>query len=293
MKIAAGFNVFLEHILPYRDKEEKGGMHIAPQVHLGGGAYNIIKSFETLGIPKNNLTLLASTGIDESPHRSAISFLLKEEKFSKAIFPVRSRASTSYYLLPSKGKTWAFGDKGGAFRVLNKSVHGSVSAEGRNADIKIFAELSLDVNEIKVAKTFLKKYKKGQISILVPSQKILSSPLIRKVIPLCDFFALNEEEAKTFWGKNPRKEDLFDLKIPFILLTRGPKEAWLKAGNKIYTALPEVIKNPAFVGGAGDATVSAVIYKLFVQKKLPKEALQFGMDVGRKTLLTPKSYFVR
>jgi len=292
MRIVAGCNVFLEHILHYSQREEKGRMDIPPQVHLGGGAYNIIKSFETFGVPKKNLSLLASTSIDESSHRLATGLLLQKEKFSKTLFPVRPRASTSYYLLPSEGKTWAFGDTGGEFRSIHKSIEGVVLSEGRKADIKIFAELSRDSEEIEVASMFLKKYKKGQISVLIPSRKILSSPLLNKILPLCDFFALNEEEAKIFWGKNPRKADLLNLKVPSFLLTRGPKEAWLKVENKIYTASPKVIKNPKFVGGAGDATVAAVVYKLFVQKKSPKEALQFGMSVGRRTLLTPKSYFV-
>lgn len=291
-KIVAGFGIFLEYLLYYERKEEKGRVFIPPVAQLGGGAFNILKTLQALGVRVPNLNLLGFSSLGKNTQEAALSFLLNQERISSKLLHVKSRILSSYYLIPREGKTWAFGDTGGEMQ-LGRSDIESVSKTGRESDIKIAVEISANMKEIKVAKILLEKYRSGQISVLVPSGALLRSSNKNTLFKYADLLALNEHESRILFGRNPTRKDILKLDPPLVLITRGPREAWLKVHDKIYTAKPKILKKPLYIGGAGDATVAALIYKLFIQNEYPQTALDFSMEIGRKTLLMPTSYCVK
>ncbi|HBT81326.1 hypothetical protein A2757_01470 [Candidatus Giovannonibacteria bacterium RIFCSPHIGHO2_01_FULL_48_47] len=288
--IALGFSVFLEHILHYDRKEEKGIMKISPLVQLGGGAFNIAKSFQTLGVPSKKISLVSFLGKANDPDTRAVEYLLKQEKFFYKTFFLREKTPSSYYLIPSRGKTWAFGYRGGKV-VLNRSVHKALKHHAEKARLKILAEISGEAAEGDLAALFLKKYHPGQISGLVASVDFLRSRKGKNIIPQLDFLALNETEAKLFFNRKPQVGDLLKFPIPYIFITRGPREAWFKAKHSVLRVFPRKVKNPPFIGGAGDAAAAALIFKFFYKKEPPDASLRFAMKIGRETLLMPTSYY--
>lgn len=294
MKVAVGFSIFLERIIPYAGIKEKASMTAPPKVQLGGGAYNVVKTLLSLGISSRDLSLLGVVGMKRDIDRSAVEKLIGSERFFVTLLPIRARTSSSYYLVPLKGDTWGIGDGGGPFRTQATRVrHKIVQSKGRAAELKIAMEVSSDSNGILLAQKFLEKTTSRQISALVPTDALLRSGGMGPLLKVIDFLALNEEEGKIFWKKTPARNDLIKAVTPMILLTRGTKGAWLKINDRIYDAKPMyILKSPSYVGGAGDATVAALLYSLFIKKSAPAAALRFAVEIGRKTLLLPSSYYI-
>src|SRR3989338_124523 len=90
-KIAIGFTIFLEHILPYENREEKGVMEKPPIVQFGGGAWNVAKTLESLGASAKTIFLFGVSSKENSADSSAIEFLLKKENISYKLIPVQER----------------------------------------------------------------------------------------------------------------------------------------------------------------------------------------------------------
>lgn len=292
MKIVVGFTIFLEHILHYEGKEEKGRMAMPPRVHLGGGGYNIVKTLETLGVKRQNLFFLGMVGGGVGdPEREGVRSLLSKETMRYTLFPLREWTSTSFYLIPQKGNTWAMGYRGNPLRRLDPHHIRAVSHASERAGLRILNEVSSDPNELVLAKVFFKKYDPGQISLLIPGMSLLLSGKTKALLPFVDCLILNEDEAKAFWKRNPTKSDLLKLPVPYILITRGSKEAWLKAGGRVIVAQPKKVLAPRYIGGAGDATAAAFAYYHFVKEKSAAESLRRAMEIGRKTLFLPTSYY--
>lgn len=294
MKVAVGFSIFLERILPYAEMGEKTSMAAPPKIQLGGGAYNVVKTLSSLGISPRDLSLLGVVGMKRDVDRSAVEGFLGSERFSVTLLPIRARTSSSYYLTPLKGDTWGIGDEGGLFNTeALRRWQKIVKSKGRAAEFKIAMEVSSDSNEILLAQKFLEKTSPRQISVLVPTAALLGRGGIGPLLKVTDFLALNEEEGRIFWKKTPVKEDLIKIATPMILLTRGRQGAWLKINNIIYDSKPmRILKSPPYVGGAGDATTAAFIFYYFIKGMRPERALRLSMEVGRKTLLLPTSYYI-
>lgn len=295
MTIAIGFNIFLERLLPHSGIKEKGSMVASPRVQLGGGAYNVAKTLLSLGVATRAVSLLGTVGAVHDIDRRSVEQLAAGERFPIMLLPVRARTSTSYYLIPPKGRTWGIGDGGGPFRSdAVRRWQKAVVAKGRSAKIKIAMEVSADPQGIALAKKFLEKIASHQKSVCVPSARLLRQGGIAPLLKITDLLAFNEDEGRIFWKKPPTKADLLRTQVPAILLTRGEKGAWLKVQDKIYDAKPSrILKNPPYVGGAGDATVAAFVLSFFCRKEPPEKALSFAMDIGTRTLLLPTSYFTR
>ena len=290
-KILLGFSLFLEHILPYEKMEEKARMKSAPMVHLGGGAYNIVKTLESLGVKPQALELFGITGRGIHPQRIAVEDLLKRERFSARLLATHERPSTSYYLVPEGGQTWAFGDPGGKNLPLTAADRNAVQKGAAAADIRILTEIRDDAKEINLVKLAFKKNSPNQVNVLIPAIDLLKSKKMYELIPHIDLLSLNEVEARVLFCKDPQEEDILTLSIPNVLITRGAGEAWLKAGNRIWKASPRKLKQAKFVGGAGDAATAALLYKLFIKKERPETGLRFALDIGTKTLQVPTSYY--
>lgn len=292
MKTAVGFNIFLEHILPYGQQAEKERMSSPPLVHLGGGAFNIVKTLESLGVNANSLRLLGFFPKKKIAQAATVSFLSGEENFDISFLPVQNEVKSSYYMLPHQGITWAFGYDGGDFIPLSKKIKSIARLEGKKAQIKILTEIGKHPAEIVLAKFFLRKYKKNQLSVLIPSQALLRYQKRQELFTLADLVAVNEQEAKILFGKELSVQKVMQFPVPYMLITRGPGEAWFKVKEKIYKAKPRVVRQPRYIGGAGDAASAALIFSFFIEKMPPEQALRFALEIGRRTLLTPKSYYV-
>ena len=111
IKIALGFNIYLEHQLHYEKMEEKGRVKIPPRVQLGGGAWNMAKSFENLASGTSPV-VVAMSSMKESPESAAVEFLLERELSISKLLPLKERMPSSFYLMPRNGKTWAGVDQG-------------------------------------------------------------------------------------------------------------------------------------------------------------------------------------
>ena len=290
INIAIGFNIFLEHLLSYSEVKEKGETTKPPIVQLGGGAFNIAKTLSTLGMPANNVNLLGLVARNESPQLQSLHFLLNQEGTIPHLLALKERISSSYYLMPQKGETWAFGDKGGKLSSPGPREKKKITHLSKTAQIKIITELT--INELALAKLFFKKYKKEQINTLIPSESLLKLREAGNVLKTIDFLSLNRQEAELLFKGGVTKDNALNYPIPYLLITDGPGEAWLKINNRLYTAKPKKINNPRFIGGAGDTATAALIYKLFVLKERPDKALKFAMEIGRKTVQILTSYYV-
>lgn len=289
-KYFLGFSVFLEHLLYYDKTEEKARPDIPPEVQLGGSSFNIAKSLEALGVPARDLLLAGKTSLAESAHRITTRYLLDLERMRTTLLPVQERAATSYYLIPRRGETWAFGYPGG--KIL-KSAKNSLAMikQYKEARIRIITELSADPRELELAKEIFKKNIKNQINVLIPSQSlILSKKAIKEIIRTVDLLACNAAEAKYLWGKFPTKSDVLKFPVPYIFITRGGGEAWLKVNNKIYSAYPQPVRRQKHVGGAGDAATAVLVFSLFIKNKDPLTSLRTALSAGRKVLLSSQSY---
>ncbi|MBI2625670.1 hypothetical protein HY573_02260 [Candidatus Parcubacteria bacterium] len=291
MHIALGFNIFLEHLLPYERIEEKGRMASPPTVQLGGGAWNIAKTLEALGVPRRDMSVISLSSRTGSADRAAIDFLLQRERIPHLLLPAKDRAFSSYYLLPARGRVWAFGDAGGAVRGLSATFRGKLKREGRRADLRVVAEIGDDSRELLLARLFLGSRRGRHRSVLIPSAELLRSGNIRSLYPLLDVLAFNEEEGAALFKRPVRPGDLLRIPVETVLLTRGPQEAWCKVGGHLYAARPRPIRKPPYPGGAGDAALAAFLWMRFWEKADPERALNFAMTIGRRTLLVPTPYF--
>lgn len=290
IQVVAGFNTFLEHLLSYEGKEEKGSIGSRPVVQLGGGAFNILKTLETLGVSESDLTLCTTFEQKESAQGKSLEFLLAQERFSKVLLPVMERVFSSYYLLPTKGAGWAFGDRRMRVSTPSTSDLSKVRKIAKSATIKIVAEPLTNPASMRLAKELLQRYTKNQHSVLIPSSDLLKSPSFKRLLPHITLLSCNKKEVAQVVGRGDGTAALLRSRIPYIFITNGAKEALLKVGEQIYTATPKKVSNPQFVGGAGDAATAALIFELFIRGASPEQALQRALAVGTEVLGHPTSY---
>lgn len=290
-KFFLGFSLYLEHILPYEKTEEKARMKIPPVVHLGGGAYNIAKTLETLGVGARSLELFGVTGKGAHPQRTAIEELLKQEKFTSHVLTSRERPSTSYYLVPEGDKTWAFGDPGGEHFNPSPLDSSLLKNAAGLSNIRILTEIRDNEKELVLAKLVFKKTSSDQINVLIPAIELLQSKKMHELIKYVDLLSLNETEARVLFGKGPRQEAILTFPTKYVFITRGANEAWLKAEGRIFTARPRMLKSPKFIGGAGDAATAALVRSLFYKGESPLAGLRMAVEIGTKTLQLPTSYY--
>lgn len=289
---SAGFNAFLEHILSYEKQEEKGLIGAPPIVQLGGGAYNILKTLHALGVKEEDTTLVAFTGKEPSAQGAALSFLLSRERMAGTALPVLSRPFSSYYLVPKKGATWAFGDRQLEVSRLSTEARMHLTRAG-GADIKISAE-TIDSDEaVEATILLLKKYKEDQRSVYIPSRALLASRRLGKILPHIDLLSMNRGEAKVLFPKGITDHALLAYPVPYIFITDGAGEALLKAEGAVYRMRPKKVLRVRYPGGAGDAATAALIFALFAKDALPEHALEHALSVGREVLSVPTPYLPR
>lgn len=266
-------------------------MSSPPTVQLGGGAWNIAKTLEALGVPRRDVSVVSFSSRAGSADCVAIKFLLEKEGVGHLLLPVKDRVFSSYYLLPARGRVWAFGDTGGSVRGLTGTFLEKLVREGQRADLRVLAEIGNDPREHSLAKLFLGRRSSRHCSVLIPSAELLRSGNIRSLYPLLDVLAFNEEEGAALFKRPVRPGDLLRIPVETVLLTRGPQEAWCKVGGHLYAARPRPIRKPPYPGGAGDAALAAFLWMRFWEKADPERALNFAMTIGRRTLLVPTPYF--
>jgi len=290
-KIALGFNIYLEHQLHYEKIEEKGRVKIPPLVQLGGGAWNMAKTLGNLSNNGVSPVVIAISSKQEGPESSAVRFLLQRESTIAKLLPLKERMPSSFYLMPRGGKTWAFGDPGGKVKQMDQRTATLLKQTARWADIKVVTEVSDEKEELRLTRMLLKKFRPHQVSVLLPSVKLLKSSSMVGLCREVDCLAFNEAEARILFGENPTKENLLNFPVPHIFLTRGSGVAWFKAGNRIVLAKPRTIANPKFIAGAGDAALAALVLAYFVERRNAEDSVKYAMRVGRATLLRPEPYF--
>ena len=250
------------------------------------------KSFENLASGTSPV-VVAMSSMKESPESAAVEFLLERELSISKLLPLKERMPSSFYLMPRNGKTWAFGDPGGKVKQINNRTAVVLERVARWADIKVVTEVSDEKEELRLTRMLLKKFRPKQVSVLLPSVKLLRSSVMEGLSREVDCLSFNEAEARIFFGKNPVKNDLLNSPVPYIFLTRGPKEAWFKARNHVVSARPRVIANPKLIAGAGDAALAALVLAYFVHRRSADDSIEFAMSIGRATLLRPEPYFTR
>lgn len=286
---SAGSNVFLEHILFYETQEEKGVAASPPIVQLGGGAYNMLKTLHALGVSEKDTSLVAFSGREPSAQNAALSFLLSQESMGTVQIPILSRPFSSYYLVPKKGNTWAFGDRRQTVSKLSTEARMHLTRAG-GADIKMATE-PIDSDEaVEATVLLLKKYKDGQRSVLIPSRGVLSSKRLLKILPHVDLLSMNRSEAKALFRKGINDRALLAHPVPYLFITDGGGEALLKAEGAVYRMRPKKVARAKYPGGAGDAATAALAYALFARKALPEHALEHALSVGREVLSVPTPY---
>jgi hypothetical protein len=284
--VCAGFNLYLEHLLPYSGESEKARMPTPPLVTLGGGAWNILKTLSELDskLALQHVALSSTTDARAATQKE----LLAKEKIRSLLLPAKKRIMSSYYLAPVHKPIWAFGDNGGGIN-LGESLTRHMAKVSNSAWIRILAEIQPDKKEVALAKLFFTKKSPEQINILIPSPELVIKKGVEKLAP--DVLVVNEEESRLLFGKEPSEADILAFRTPTILITRAEKSAWLKFEGRIYSALPK--KTTAYYfNGAGDTAAAALIYSLYIKRTPPLNALNFAMSIARKKLALPTPYYV-
>ncbi len=285
--ICAGFNLFLEHILPYTATVEKGRMPSAPLLNLGGGAWNILKSLSEID-PALKLHLLAFSAQNDV-REGTLKKLLQKHAIPVTLLSCKPRLMSSYYLAPVAGPLWSFGDNGGTINNLD-ALEPKINAFAKRTAIRIVAEISSEAKEVRAAKALFKKENAEQINVLIPSLDLLKNKKLGGLHP--DILVVNQAEAQALFQKEPTQQDVLVFSVPTILVTRGSGPAWLKHAGHIYTLQPKASKAP-YTNGAGDAATAGLLYALVYKEKKPQEALAFALEIARKTLLIPTPYYVK
>lgn len=288
--IALGFNIFLEHILRYDIEHEKGRLKIPPRIQLGSGSWNIAKTLQSLGVNGDKINVLGIVGLGKDPDSKAIASLLSAEDIRYQTLPIRSSSSSSYYLIPAKSKSFAFGYLGGPIKKSANNLK-IVQRTAKNTQIRVVCEITDEEQDLLLAKTLLKKDAPKQLSVFIPSMALIVSKKLSAILPFCDLLALNDDEAITLLGKS-YMSNLRKIHVPYIFVTHGKAGAVLKLpSGEIMSASVKPVLNPLYVGGAGDAATAGLIYGLFAKKMSAQNALRLAMKLGRETLLLPTSYW--
>ena len=250
---------------------------------IGGAPLNVAFRLQSLGA---ETYMISRLGKDENGKR-ALEYL-KETNLHTELIQQDDRFPTGYVsvLLDEKGSATyeIFKPVAWDFIALNEPNKKLIS----ETDIFIFGSLACR-NEVS-RNSLLCLIRKATFSVFDVNLRKphYTFDLISKLMHEADFIKLNDEELDEIASELGFKSSNMKQQIQFIsettqtstiCVTRGSNGAMLYLDGNFYENLGYKVKVEDTVG-AGDSFLASLIFKLYIQKEKPENALDFACRVG-------------
>lgn len=250
---------------------------------IGGAPLNVALRLQSLGA---ETCMISRLGTDENG-KNALEYFQKTN-FKTEFIQKDDRFPTGYVsvLLDKKGSATyeIFRPVAWDYIMLDETNKKLIS----ESDIFIFGSLACR-NEVSRNSLF-DLIKRATFSVFDVNLRkpYYTHDLISELMHEADFIKLNDEELEeisTEFGFNSSNmEDQVKLlsketKTSTICVTRGSNGAMLYLDGNFYENSGYKVKVEDTVG-AGDSFLASLIFKLYIQKEMPKNALDFACRVG-------------
>ena len=250
---------------------------------IGGAPLNVAFRLQSLGA---ETYMISRLGKDENG-KKALEYL-KETNLHTELIQQDDRFPTGYVsvLLDEKGSATyeIFKPVAWDFIALNEPNKKLIS----ETDIFIFGSLACR-NEVS-RNSLLCLIRKATFSVFDVNLRKphYTFDLISKLMHEADFIKLNDEELDEIASELGFKSSNMKQQIQFIsettqtstiCVTRGSNGAMLYLDGNFYENLGYKVKVEDTVG-AGDSFLASLIFKLYIQKEIPENALDFACRVG-------------